>query len=348
MIPKNQKKPKLISIFTGENVPLARSELRAVLEGSNYAFEILSEESRFSIVEVEKFDDELGRILARLAYCRYIAIQLGIVPQRRLQTIPRIWRLEDTLSGQRTFSVRAYGFRGSPTRQSIESNVGKIILDGFGHLKVDLNNPQVKVLALRMGEDIVIGHTINDQTKSTWHLRRPRKRVFFYPSAIFPKMARLMVNLCRIREGEIFLDPLVGTGSLTIEASLMGMYSVGIDVIRWICRGARYNLLDLDISQCEVLNADSRNPPIKNVHGIATDFPYGRSTRTLKIDPRALALEVIASSADLLRPGRCFVGMYPKEWGFKDSDFESFKEMERHEIPVHRSLTRVLSVMKRI
>ncbi len=348
MIPNSPKKANLISIFSGENVPLARSELRAVLEGSDYSFEILREESRFSIVEVERFDDQLRRILGRLAYCRYTAIQLGIVPLRKLQTIAKIWRLEDSLSGMRTFSVRAYGFKGSPTGQSLEANVGKIILERFSHLKVDLTNPELKVLALKMGEDLLIGYTINDQTKSTWHLRRPRKRVFFYPSAIFPKMARLMVNLSRIREGEVFLDPFVGTGSLTIEASLMGMYSVGIDVIRWICRGARYNLQDLNLSHCEVLNADSRNPPIRDVHCIATDFPYGRSTKTSNTDPRNLALEVIASSADLLRPGRCFVGMYPKEWGLTDSDFESFEEMERHEIPVHRSLTRVLSVMKRI
>jgi tRNA (guanine10-N2)-dimethyltransferase len=336
------------SIFTGENVPLARSELLGLLEGSGYVFEIMREESRFSIVEVDKFDEQLVRLLARLAYCRYVAIGLGIVPLDKVEDITRLWKLQEVLTSKETFAVRAYGFSGAITGQSVETRVGKTIQDKFTNLGVDLSDPQVKILVVRMGKELLIGNVIHDLTRSSWHLRRPRKRVFFHPSAMFPNMARLMVNLSRINKEEIFLDPLVGTGSLLIEASLMGMYSIGIDVVRWISRGARYNLLDLELADYDVLNADSRRTPIREVHGIATDFPYGRCTNTLKSDPKVLAMKVIDNAADLIRRGRFFVAMYPKHWGFTGGDFASFMEMDRHEIPVHRNLTRVISVMKRV
>ncbi len=74
-------------------------------------------------------------------------------------------------------------------------------------------------------------------------VRRPRARAFFHPSALFPKLARLMVNLSAVPAGgETFLDPFSGTCSTVIEACLVGAYCFGLDVDKKMVFGGRRNL----------------------------------------------------------------------------------------------------------
>ena len=192
---------------------------------------------------------------------------------------------------------------------------------------------------------IVLGFTKKGFKKFRWRERRPRARKFFLPSVIYPKLARLLVNLSRVKEGEFFLDPFCGTGSLLIESSLMGMKTLGIDLTRWIARGAAMNLKGLSLDYESILRADStRDLPFDRVDAIATDIPYGRASSTKGKDTFQIAKEFV-DAAGLLYAEKYCVLMHPSH---VELDLgKNFELAERHFLYVHRSLTRAISVLRR-
>jgi hypothetical protein len=57
--------------------------------------------------------------------------------------------------------------------------------------------------------------------------------VHYYKAKFFPRLARAVLNICRSRTGlesPRVLDPFVGSGTTLLEASLLGMPSVGLDI----------------------------------------------------------------------------------------------------------------------
>ncbi|HEY7350097.1 MAG TPA: hypothetical protein VH599_17395 [Ktedonobacterales bacterium] len=57
--------------------------------------------------------------------------------------------------------------------------------------------------------------------------------IHYYKAKFFPRMARAMLNVCAIRLGEgphRVLDNFVGSGTTLLEASLLGMPGVGLDI----------------------------------------------------------------------------------------------------------------------
>ncbi len=55
---------------------------------------------------------------------------------------------------------------------------------------------------------------------------------WFYPykGKFHPQMIRALLNIMRIKKGETVLDPFVGSGTLALEAQLMGINTIGIDI----------------------------------------------------------------------------------------------------------------------
>lgn len=45
-----------------------------------------------------------------------------------------------------------------------------------------------------------------------------------------PQLSLLMANQARIRDGDLVLDPFVGSGSLLVAASQFGGYTLGTDI----------------------------------------------------------------------------------------------------------------------
>lgn len=115
--------------------------------------------------------------------------------------------------------------------------------------------------------------------KKQFLLRRPDYRPFLVPSAIKPKFARALVNLSGVRSS--ILDPMCGTGSVLIEAGLMGIFPVGVEFFSKIAHGCMRNLRFYSIKG-EVLVGDARRLPFKDesFDGIVTDYPYLRSTKS--------------------------------------------------------------------
>jgi putative methyltransferase (TIGR01177 family) len=137
--------------------------------------------------------------------------------------------------------------------------------------KVCLDNPDFHVI-VHPNENLV-GIKIGPQ-RINWLSKRPYFRNFFHPSALDPRLCRIMVNLARVRENDLILDPFCGTGGILLEAQRMGIRTIGLDVVKKMCGGAKKNGVE------EVVQCDSLKMPIKKLssHAIVTDIPYGIST----------------------------------------------------------------------
>jgi len=46
----------------------------------------------------------------------------------------------------------------------------------------------------------------------------------------FPRMIRAIINTIKLKEGDLILDPMAGCGTLNVEASLLGINSIGMDI----------------------------------------------------------------------------------------------------------------------
>ena len=242
-----------------------------------------------------------------------------------------------------TYRVRVFGKGGDGgerDRAIIRSAADRV------RSKVSLENPDREVSAF-VGEDGTeyMAITSPGRMRQGWVERRPRSRAFFHPSAIFPKLSRALVNLSGVQQGEVFLDPFCGTGSLLIEASIIGADPLGVDLAKKMVRGARRNSMKYGQAWLGLIRADSRQLPINRVSGIATDIPYGRASSRHGSGMESILSSLVETAARVLPRGRKLVVMHPKSTPVPKSG-QLTQESEVN-IYIHRTLTRSITVMRR-
>ena len=164
-----------------------------------------------------------------------------------------------------------------------------------------------------------------------------------------PKLARCMVNLTGVTEGDLVLDPFCGTGGILIEAGIMGAKVVGTDIDVRMVEGTIKNLNYCGVKDYEVFQADAREIELPyNVNAIATDPPYGISASTGGEESKNLYAQSLVTIEKLLTDdGRLCMATphYMDIIGLiKGTNFEI---IEQHHIRMHKSLTRVITLFKK-
>jgi len=177
--------------------------------------------------------------------------------------------------------------------------------------------------------------------------RRPRKRPFFHPSAMPPKLARCMVNLAEPRSDELVVDPFCGTASQLIEAGLIGCRVMGFDVQRRMVDGSLRNLRHYGVEPEGMAVADARKLPVTKADCVVTDPPYGTSATTLGLEAKQLVKSFLSSVGDNLSRGHriCMAAPVSVRLGEMGRHL-GFKHVESHSVYVHRSLTREIAVFE--
>ncbi len=162
-----------------------------------------------------------------------------------------------------------------------------------------------------------------------------------------PKLARCMVNLTMVRNGERLLDPFCGTGGILLEAGIIGARVIGTDVDYKMVKGTIENLNYCNIPDFEVFKADVRKLELPyQVEAVATDPPYGISASTKGEESHKLCKDALISLETLVKDdGRICMATphYMDIKGFLEGT--KFKIIEQHHIKMHKSLTRVISVL---
>jgi len=82
--------------------------------------------------------------------------------------------------------------------------------------------------------------------------------LFPYRGKFHPQMIKALMNILSIKEGEIVLDPMCGSGTLNVEAALIGVNSIGLDKNPFASFMSKVKLESLSLDS-ELLNEMSKN-----------------------------------------------------------------------------------------
>jgi len=319
---------KLLFRFSGEHPSLPRAELFAVLEGEGIGFEVLHEFEKERILVIET-DSERKEFLQRLALTKIAGEFAGIS-----NCIDEIATsvAEKILTGHR-IAVRS--------SLALEKELGAKLKEGG--FEIDLEKPEFSIPLSRIGRLYLAA--IEIPLKRNFDQRKPQFRPYFHPTSMHPKIARVLVNLARVKKGNSILDPFCGTGGILIEAGLMGIKARGSDIDEEMVAGCSRNLQHYDIEgEIKLIDAMKIDKEFSDVDAIVTDMPYGRSSFTTEKDLRKFYNEFISVAGNLLQKGRYLVIVMPDKF---TPEPENFSVVDEFSLYVHKSLTRKILVMKR-
>jgi len=344
---------KIFFLVSGENPTLPFSEVKSILKAEGYEYYVLKNFTQ--LLRIKADVNCVNAVKFRSALAKAGCLEIFNCKATINEILAKIEKVDFTrfLGDDDSFAVRVMRVRGaSPNLSSLalERKIGEIIFNKVKNRKVNLKNPDKTFFGVLTDEMFFFGLKIAEiKHKDLWK-RRPRKRVFFHPAALTPKIAKCMVNLAQSRIGDLVLDPFCGTGSLLIEAGLIGCRVVGLDVKKCMVDGSLKNLRFFGVKPEGLAVADARYPPlsVKSVDRIITDPPYGTASSTLGFSTKKLIELFFSAATDILKDDGIICIAAPKTVKiYEIGPRYGFKHLESHFIYVHRRLTREIAVFKR-
>jgi tRNA (guanine10-N2)-dimethyltransferase len=343
---------KLFLFLSGEHEELPVSEVRAILEAEHYPYnftekldQVLRLKANLSCVE------DLKR---RAAFTRLCALELFTSSSDASSIIKAAQnaKLEEMLERDESFVVRVKHVREySPeiNGMTLERRLGALIVDKCPAARVNLKAADKTFVGVLTEGMFVFGVKLAEIRAKPFVERRPRKKPFFHPSAMQAKLARCMINLAEPKTGDVVLDPFCGTGTMLIEANLIGCKALGLDIQRRFAKGTIRNMAHFNVTSEGIIIADAKYPPLVRVDCMVTDPPYGISSSTMKRTTKQIIEEVLTAVHEILRDGRRVCMAAPKKLGIvRVGTSLGYKHLESHFVYVHRSLTREIAVFEKV
>ena len=341
---------ELLCIQSQEHPKLPKCELKAVIECEEMeaTLNVITDGLVIvSDISEENIDEYYQTLTRRLGYTHEVhqILKTSNVSDFDEDILSLDW--QDYID--ENFAVRVKRFHSDIDTVAFERNTGSLILEKCDNIKVRLKNPKSLVRLVAFEDIIYIAIEKYHLDKKHFEDIKPHKRPFFYPGSMSPKLARCMVNLSRVKAGQLLLDPFCGTGGILIEAGLIGCKVVGSDVNWKMKNGTAINLDYCGIKDYRTFHLDVRELKMyEKVASVVTDPPYGISTSTGDIDGDDIFKEFfhaiydnMAEDAYLCMASPHYVDLNPM------IDEVGFELVEQYSIKMHRSLTRIISVIKK-
>lgn len=343
--------PNLFFFLSGEHETLPAAELKAILEAEDCKYRIL--EKLDQLLRVETDFKSVEAVKSRAAFTKLCGLELFTCEAEPSQAVKALHSisLDGVLRKGESFAVRVKHVKTYASEvdgMSLERNLGAAIFKCVKGVKVNLQNPEKTFIGILTDDKFVFGLKLADVPSKSFTERGPKKKPFFHPSAMPPKLARCMVNLAKPKAGDLILDPFCGTGSLLIEAALIGCNVLGVDIQRRMARGSLKNFKHFSITPEGVIVADAKTPPIQRVDCVVADPPYGRSATTFRRTTKKIIEDCLEAVRNLLG-ARGYVCMAaPKTVNISQIGTSlGYRHVESHMVYVHRSLTREITVFKK-
>jgi tRNA (guanine10-N2)-dimethyltransferase len=333
----------LLFELSKEHKTLPKSEIISCLKAENIPFEVdYSDEDAF-IIDSDVSKNKIKTLSNRLSYTFFIDELL-------FSSINEINEIKKNAINKPIKMKGTIAIYYKNRSQSIDSkNIIKQIGEVYTHnRRVDLTNPDIKLRVLITEKKIHVGRNVGIIDRSQFEKRKVQHRPFFSPISLHPKLARALVNSSQIKKGEKLLDPFCGTGGILIEAGLVGSQIIGCDIEKKMIEGCKITLKHYGIKDFLLINEDIGDIKnhIKEVDAVVTDLPYGKSTTTKGEDVNLLYKRAFEIISKLLKKSGIAVVVSPKS---NMSDFYNYNLtfLEKHEIKMHRSLTRYICLFQK-
>lgn len=236
----------------------------------------------------------------------------------------------EVLKNAKTFVCRIINLSSNQFNvQELESSMGDMI-SKFSKAKVRLDNAEIMIYLIFTDKENFFGFSKKNQDR-----KRPKK-VKNHPNQLDWKLARAMLNLIGLREGQTVCDPFCGTGTTLLEAEFMKIKGIGIDFNKEMYEISKGNIRANDYKSKIIRDDFHKLTEIADeFQGIVTDLPYGRNSKTTK-DPKNMLKELLS----IMPKKKRFAVMFKKELG-EGLKLQGFK---KYEIYRHKSLTRTVLI----
>ncbi len=302
-------------VISGEHEELARDE-------------ILSIAKSYDKKSTTKLDSRLVVIKSKIPYTKIVKRATFIrLSGNLIGTITDMSKINIPTTKPASFACRVVNLSTKKINSSqIEKEIGSILNQKW-KTKVSLSNPHLTIYLIITNSRKYLGFA-----KGKVETVRPVKSIK-YPHQLDSTLARCMVNLSQLKEGQTLCDPFCGTGTILLEAESMGIKSIGMDFDPEMCGITKRNLA-LNGFKSQVINSSfyEIKKIMKKIDAIVTDLPYGISSKS-SIQPQKLVKE--------------FVGIIPKKKKLVmvyKKGFDVPIKAKKYEIYRHKSLTRVIMV----
>ncbi len=321
---------KLLLQLLGEHPELPLAEIKGVLEGEGISYRVMGELEKERLLLLDVNTTTLS-FLSRLSLTKKATN--FIAKEKSLE------KLADKIGKNLPTRATSFAIRAS---HSLEKKLGADLVKK-SKLKVNLENPDITILCFPTNKTYYAGFLL--PLARTFEARKPQFRPYFSPTSMHPKLARTLVNLARVKKGDLILDPFCGTGGILIEAGLMGTRVMGVDWDKRAVEGCKKNLhfynLKGKITQGDALNLKLR----KKVDAIVTDLPYGHSSLLSYKNLREMYRDFLLSAENNLKAGGYLVAVLPAKYDLPIP--RTLSLTESHKIYVHKSLSRKILVLKK-
>ncbi len=342
---------RLFFLLSGEHESLPFAELEAVLEAESIVYEelqmlpqVLRLDAAFKAVEAVKKRAAMTRVCCHELFSCQASFSEIVKTMQSISLDPLLHSGESFVVRVRRVGEAAKNLAS----MDLERKLGELILSKVRGAKVSLEQPQKTFFGTLTAGSFLFGLKLEEISPTPFMQRRPRKRPFFHPSAMPPKLARCMVNLAKPKKGDLLLDPFCGTGSFLIEAGLLGCRVLGFDAKKYMVRGSLRNLKFLGVENEGMAVADAKHLPLTKVDSIVTDPPYGRSASTMGYTTAQIIQEFLTDSVDRIKGRQRICLAAPRTVNIgKMAETLGFKQVQSHFVYVHRSLTREIAVLER-
>ena len=341
---------EIIFILSGENETLPKAEVISSLEAENVSFNVKYHKNGILILEIADEDSEIIDIIGKkIAYTHEVCKLLFESNMASLNSDIQKYPWKNVIHQDYAVRVKKIGHDPDFNSQAMEIEMGGIIKKELGDkAKVNLKNPETFLRTIVINNRVIISERLIKRAKKHFYDLKPHKRPFFYPGSMSPKLARGMANLARVKKGSIVLDPFCGTGGILIEAGIIGAKVVGIDIDEKMVIGTKKNLEYCNIKDYEVFQGDARYMELPyKVDAIVTDPPYGISASTAGVESKKIYEDSLLSMQEILKEDGYICMATPHYLDIHEIvSHTKFKIIEQYEIRMHKSLTRVISVLK--
>lgn len=326
-------------VYLAGDVPEAgAAELRSLLAGQE-GVEIKPLTDRLFLI---KGALDIATLWHRMALIKWAGRIHAELPGLEPESLRRVaW---ERIVTSKEVLIALHGFQGQ-VKSPIEELILSAIKERGNAALLRPSRAEQVIHLFRTPSSYYVG-TSGRPPRRRWLDRRPRARPFFHPVALHPRLARLMVNLAGPLGNAVLLDPFCGTGSILIEAAILGLRALGSDLSLRMCKGALLNARHAGLTDIDIIQADARNMPLREVGAIVTDLPYGRASSLHHIKAEELIGAFLTEAGRLLVGGSSMVLLYSHDLERYVRSGE-FLRVQRFRIPVHRRLTRILAVLKK-